>query len=216
MLAEIHVFDRLAAHASAEKRIYYGIAWRDYIRLLDELSDDSHIRLTFDHGVLEVMSPKALHEELVRLIDMIVTYIAFASGQNVKNCGAMTMRARQAERGGEPDSCFYIAHEPQVRGLDDIDLQVHPPPDIVLEIDITHPSLDKFGLYAAVLVPEVWRYKDGQMQFYVLGEDAYQSATFSNAFPRLSPAMIERYLAVGRTAGSSAMFRLITAELSRA
>ncbi len=138
MLAETDVLDRLAATASiAEKHFYYGVSWAAYLRLLEDLGDDrpGSIRLTYMDGVLEIMSPKRLHEQTTRLVDMILTLVTFERGMNLDNCGAMTIRADLQENGGEPDSCFYLVNEPAVRGVTEIDLQVHPPPDVVLEVD---------------------------------------------------------------------------------
>jgi Uma2 family endonuclease len=213
MLAESHVLNRLTAAATAEKHIYYGVLWDTYLQLLEELGDDSGVRLTFNRGVLEIMSPKRLHEQITRLVDMVVTLLAFESGVNVDNCGAMTLRVASAERGGEPDSCFYIANEATVRGVDEIDLQVHPPPDIVLEVDITSPSLDKFGLYVAARVPEVWRYDGTRMSFHTLAGECYENAPHSLCFPHLTAAMLEHYLTIGREQGSTAMLQAVKSEM---
>jgi Uma2 family endonuclease len=213
MLVESHILDRLTANATAEKHIYYGVSWDAYLQLLEDLGDDSKVRLTFNHGVLEIMSPKRLHEQITRLIDMVVTLLAFELGLNVDNCGAMTLRVAAAERGGEPDSCFYIANEAVVRGVDEINLQAHPPPDIVLEVDITHPSLDKFGLYLAARIPEVWRYDGEHLSFHALTGEQYESASSSLCFPHLTGAMLERYLKIGREQGSTAMLQAVKSEI---
>lgn len=213
MLVESHVLDRLTATSTAEKHIYYGVKWDDYLQLLADLGDDRSVRLTFNRGVLEIMSPKRLHEQITRLVDMVVTLLAFELGMNVDNCGAMTLRVESAERGGEPDSCFYIAHEAMVRGVDEINLQVHPPPDIVLEVDITSPSLDKFGLYLAARVPEVWRYDGAHMSFHALVGEQYETASHSLCFPHLTAAMLESYLTTGREQGSTAMLQAVKGEI---
>jgi Uma2 family endonuclease len=213
MLAESDVLNRLTAVATAEKHIYYGVSWHTYLQLLEELGDDRSVRLTFNRGVLEIMSPKRLHEQITRLVDMVVTLLAFELGLNVDNCGAMTLRVAAAERGGEPDSCFYIANEAAVRGVDEIDLQVHPPPDIVLEVDITSPSLDKFGLYLAARVPEVWRYDGKHMSFHTLAGERYENASHSLCFSHLTAAMLERYLTIGREQGSTAMLQAVKSEM---
>lgn len=213
MVAESHVFNRLTAVATAEKHIYYGVSWDTYLQLLDELGDDSGVRMTFNRGVLEIMSPKRLHEQITRLVDMVVTLLAFESEVNVDNCGAMTLRVASEERGGEPDSCFYVANEAAVRGVDEIDLQVHPPPDIVLEVDITSPSLDKFGLYLAARVPEVWRFDGTRMSFHTLTGDHYENASHSLCFPHLTATMLERYLTIGREQGSTAMLQTVKREI---
>ena len=213
MLVESHVLNRLTANATAEKHIYYGVSWDTYLQLLEELDDDRSVRLTFNHGALEIMSPKRLHEQVTRLIDMVVTLLAFELGLNVDNCGAMTLRVASAQRGGEPDSCFYIANEAAVRGVEELDLQVHPPPDIVLEVDITSPSLDKLGLYLAARVPEVWRYDGAHMSFHALTADGYENASHSLGFPHLTAAMLERYFTIGREQGSTAMLQTVKSDI---
>jgi Uma2 family endonuclease len=213
MLVESHLLDRLTASATAEKHIYYGVSWETYMQLLEDLGDDGNVRLTFNQGALEIRSPKRLHEQVTCLIDMIVTFLAFELGLNVDNCGAMTLRIESAQRGGEPDSCFYIAHEAAVRGVEEIDLQVHPPPDLALEVDITSPSLDKFGLYLAARIPEVWRFDGTHLNFYVLAGGAFVSASHSLSFPHLSAAMLENHLATGRKQGSAAMLQTVKREI---
>lgn len=216
MPVEANILERLAVAATvAARHVYYGVSWDVYLKLLDDLGDDrpGGIRLTYIDGVLEVVSPKRLHEQLTRLVDMIVTFVAFESGVNLDNSGSMTMRLDSQEKGGEPDSCYYLANEPIVRGLAEIDLQVHPPPDIALEVDITSPSLDKMKLYRAASVPEVWRYDGAQMQFFVLEDGLYQASTYSRSFPNLSSERLSAYLTIGRERGAKAMLRGVKADL---
>lgn len=212
MLAETDILDRVAATATlAERHLYYGVSWDAYLRLLDDLGDDrpGGIRLTYMDGILEIMSPKRLHEQLTRMVDMVLTVMAFELELDFDNCGAMTMRLDPQEKGGEPDSCFYLANEPAVRGLTEIDLLIHPPPDIVLEIDITSPSLDKMRLYHAACVPEVWRYDGAEMRFLVREEDAYRTSTRSRSFPHLTSERLSNYLTTGRKSGARAMLQKV-------
>lgn len=215
MLAESHILDQLAMNGTAEKHLYYGVSWDTYLHVREVIGDDSSVRLTFSHGVLEIMSPKRPHEQIIRLIDMVVTLLAFELGLNVDNCGAMTLRFESAQRGGEPDSCYYLANESAVRGLEEIDLQVHPPPDIVLEVDITSPSLDKFGLYLAGGIPEVWRFDGTHMKFYVLLGEKYDTIPRSLSFPSLTAEMLEGYLRIGREQGSATMLKHVKGDIPR-
>jgi Uma2 family endonuclease len=216
MLAESHILDRLAVHATAEKHLYYGVSWDTYLQVREVIGDDSNVRLTFSHGVLEIMSPKRLHEQITRLIDMVVTLMAFELELNVDNCGAMTLRFESAQRGGEPDSCFYVANESAVRGLEEIDLAVDPPPDIVIEVDITSPSIDKFGLYLVAQIPEVWRFDGAHMEFYVLSGEKYDTTPHSLSFPSLTAEMLEGYLKIGRQQGSATMLKKVKRDIPRA
>ena len=107
-----------------------------------------------------------------------------------------------------------MANESKVRGVAEIDLQVHPPPDVVLEVDITSPSLDKMKLYAVAGVPEVWRFDGAQMRFFVLrGDQEYQSSTHSRNFSHLSAERLTELIRIGREHGSTAMLQAVKSDV---
>jgi Uma2 family endonuclease len=107
--------------------------------------------------------------------------------------------------GLEPDNCFYFQNEAIVRGWLDLDLsQGDPPPDLALEIDLTHKSLDRFPIYARLEVPELWCHDSGELKIYHLQNGAYLEAENSLALPQLPikelPQIIERHRRDGRLA----------------
>lgn len=102
-----------------------------------------------------------------------------------------------------------------MRGIEEIDLQFHPPPDIVLEVDITSPSLDKFGLYLAGRIPEVWRFDGVHMKFHALVEEKYDEIQTSLSFPSLTAAMLEGYLKIGREQGSATMLQHVKRDVPK-
>jgi Uma2 family endonuclease len=107
--------------------------------------------------------------------------------------------------GLEPDNCFYFQNEAIVRGRLDLDLsQGDPPPDLALEIDLTHKSLDRFPIYARLEVPELWCHDSGELKIYHLQNGAYLEAENSLALPQLPikelPQIIERHRRDGRLA----------------
>jgi hypothetical protein len=100
-------------------------------------------------------------------------------------------------RGLEPDGCWWVASEALVRGKNKIDLRRDPPPDLALEIDVTHSSLDRLTVYAALRVPEVWRLADQVLVCHLLGSDGrYTVSTTSRAFPGLVVADIAHFLSL--------------------
>ena len=92
----------------------------------------------------------------------------------------------------------------RVIGKRQFDLEIDPPPDIVVEIDITNESLSKFPIYAALNVPEIWRYDSKKLQFYELVQDHYREITASRFFPGLGPEMLTAALEDNRTNGQDA------------
>ncbi len=182
------------ALGAAERRVVLqGVSWATYERLLHDLKDSSSPRLTFDSGVLEVMSPSAEHEESNRTIALLVEVLAEEFGIDVRNFGSTTFRREDLGQGFEPDSCFYVQNEARVRGRKEIDLATDPPPDLVVEVDITSPSLPKLPLYARAGVPEVWRYDGERVTVYRLGDD-YEIAEASAVLPGVTGRDLTRFL----------------------
>jgi Uma2 family endonuclease len=161
------------------------VSWETYERLLADLQNSSAPRLTFDRGVLEIMSPRQEHEEDNRAIALLVEIVAEARGISIRNLGSTTFKREDLARGFEPDSCFYIRNAARIRGKAPVDLTVDPPPDLVIEIYLTHSSLNKPSIYAQIGVPEVWRYDDGELVILTLADGAYRESEESTVLPGL-------------------------------
>jgi Uma2 family endonuclease len=130
----------------------------------------------------------------------------FARAHNIKvqKYGSTTWKKQRLNQGVEPDCCYYVANAVRVIGKRTFDLEVDPPPDIVVEIDITNESLGKFPIYAALSVPEIWWYDSKSFQFYELIADKYRRVSESAFFPGLRPSMVAAALEQSRTDGQDA------------
>jgi len=191
-----------------QKIILIGVSWETYEHLLDDLSDSGSPRLTYDRGTLEIMSPSAEHEEINRTIALLVEVLAEELGVDIRNLGSTTFRREDIERGFEPDSCFYIKHLDEIEGKTQLDLAVDPPPDLVVEIDVTSPSIDKLPIYALAGVPEIWRYDgDGELVIYMLLAGEYQQSDASLAFPLMTGATLISFIRESRSMRRTAWLR---------
>ena len=175
-----------------------NVSWQTYENLLADLVDSSARRLTYDRGVLEIMSPSAEHERLNRTLALLVEIIAEELSIETENLGSATFRREDLERGFEPDSCFYVRNADRIRGKRHLDLRVDPPPDLVIEIDITSSSIDKMSIYAHVGVPELWRCDGMTLQIASLEGGAYVTSSSSAVFPVLTAATLSNFLAQSR------------------
>jgi Uma2 family endonuclease len=179
----------------AEQRVVlHNIGWNTYERLLADHENNSAPRFTYDRGELEIMSPSPEHEAFNRSIALLVEFLAAELGIDVYDLGSTTFRREDLERGFEPDSCFYIQNEEQVRGKDRIDLAVDPPPDLVIEIDITSPSFSKLPIYAQIGVPEVWRYDGERMTILVLEGSDYAETAESIVLPPVTSNVLTDFV----------------------
>lgn len=168
--------------------VLHDIDWGTYTRLLRAFERRRGFRLTYDRGILEIMSPLWEHERpayvLGRFIDVLTEELKLPCepGRSV------TLRRRRKNRGLEPDNCYWIANAARLAGKTRLDLRVDPPPDLAIEVDITRSSLDRMSIYGALGVPEVWRLTSTALTFQILESGAYQVRSHSLAFPRLASA----------------------------
>ena len=179
--------------------ILRGVSWETYERLLADFQDSHAAHFAYDRGVLEIMVLSSKHEEPNRTIALLVEMIALEMDINVRNLGSTTFTREDLDRGFEADTCFYVQNTARVRGKEEIDLTVDPPPDLVIEIDISHPSLDKLPIYAAVGVPEIWRYDSRQIMIFTLEDNAYHLREESAALPRLTSQILSQFVAESKT-----------------
>ena len=62
-------------------------------------------------------------------------------------------------------------------------MKVDPPPDLIVEVDITDTNIDKFKVYATMGVPEFWRYNGEVLRIYQLQDGQYVEVEKSPTFP---------------------------------
>jgi Uma2 family endonuclease len=178
-----------------------GIDWRTYTRLLRIFAERPGIRLTYDRGELEIMSPRLEHDDDVWFLGLLVIVLTEELGLPLKLGGSTTLRRQLRRRGIEADACFWIANAHRMAGRRRLDLRIDPPPDLALEVDVTHSSLDRLAIYAALRVPEVWRLEGDTLTFYILQPDgSYRTSATSQSFPQLTPADLLGYLQQARQA----------------
>ena len=188
----------------AEPRfLIQGLGWDGYEKLLDVLADRP-IRVTYDRGDIELMSPSMPHEKYKVLLGIF--FRALVEELEIPCVGlASTMwRRRDLDRGLEADECFYLAHAEQVMSRSTIDLTIDPPPDLALEIDITNSSINRQEIYAALGIPEIWRFDGESIRVTLLQPDgAYRESGRSPTFPPLSLDELGGWVLRGETMDQS-------------
>lgn len=183
------------------KLTLYDIGWEDYEQLLDHLGDASHFRITYDNGRLEIMSPSAKHEKYKNLLHDLVLILSDELDQEIISYGSTTLKLKPRSKGAEADDCFYIQHASEVGEKDQLDLNSDPPPDLVVEVDLTHESSGKFAIYAALGVPEIWHYDGIRFSILQLTDQAYTPAPLSPAFPFLAAEHLAEFVAQSEAQG---------------
>jgi Uma2 family endonuclease len=191
------------------REVFSGVAWDDYEAML-RIVGDRPIRITYDRGEMEVEMPSQRHELYSRLLGKLAEEVAQGLGLDYQALGMTTWRRRDMDRGLESDQCYYIQHEAIVRQKGTIDLALDPPPDLAIEVDITHSSLDRLAVYAQLRIPEVWRFDGTVLTIYGLSEEGvYVPRDASSCLPNLTAQAIVGLVESGRTLPTSQWVRLI-------
>ena len=173
----------------------HGVSWEEYEELLKAVGEASGLRVSYDEGRLQIMTLSHRHERSSTLIERIVDRVSGFLRIKVLFYGSATMKKRRKQKGVEPDACFYVQNATLVGTKDEIDFNVDPPPDVVVEVDLHHESLSKFPIYAALGVPEVWRYDGDSLTIHQLREGQYVASEASLSLPLLTSAVLTEFLA---------------------
>ncbi|MEM6503173.1 MAG: Uma2 family endonuclease [Cyanobacteria bacterium P01_C01_bin.89] len=187
--------------------VFQGVTWEQFEAIALAFGYTSGYRLAYDNEKLEIMVPLPEHEYFKSSLSDLVKDIADELDMDYACYGSTTWRQHLKKMGVEADDCFYIQNEATVRGRTDLDtsLKTDPPPDLVLEIDVTSKSLARFPIYAQLGVPEIWRYDEGKLEIYELvKEGIYQQRETSLALPKIPahelPDLIEQHRSQGQRA----------------
>ena len=198
----------LATLPQAEQRtVLRNISWETFEALLKETGEDRGSRFAYDGGTLEIMTPLIGHENPKSNLGNFIIALAEELDIEIKSAGSTTLKRKIANRGIEPDNCYYIQNELAVRGKQELDLETDPPPDLAIEIDITSSSVNKLGIYSALGIPELWRYNGRVLKFYQLAEGQYVEREFSIAFPIVSVTEMSRFIEQSKTTGEIALLK---------
>ena len=191
----------------AEQRLTLNnVTWETYEKILAAFGEHRAVRLTYDEGVLEFMVPMEAHESPKDLIGVFIRTLAFECGYNIKGLASTTLKREELLKGAEPDQCYYIQNEPLVRGRT-VDLGQDPPPDLVVEVDISHSDIDKNALYAQIGIPEFWRYDGKHLRIYQLQQAHYQIVPVSPTFPWVPVERLYQFLQRCKKAGETPAYQ---------
>ncbi len=180
--------------AIGEQRVVLrSLTWDKYLQILNALPQSRGSRLTYDDGILEITVPLELHEFLGRSIERFIWTLVELMGLKIKTMGSTTMNYPNLKKGAEPDNAYYIQNQPLVKGRN-VDFSQDHPPDLVIEVDITHTDIAKNQFYSKLGVPEFWRFNGKIWRIYQLQEQVYVEVELSPTFPKVPKERLYLFL----------------------
>jgi Uma2 family endonuclease len=203
----------LAAPKSVEREPHFvldGIGWSQYVAISEALPDRPGLKLVYHDGRLTFLSPSRRHDWYSERLGNIVAAMAAGFEIELEDAGRATYRLQEPKAGVEGDKTFYFgAHAELMRGPLNIDLSTQPPPDLAIEVEVTHSADDAVAAWRRLGTPEVWRHNTDNetIRFLVLREDrTYADSPRSSAFPFLEPADIMGQMRLAEELGFSRWF----------
>jgi Uma2 family endonuclease len=169
---------------SAGQRIYlHDVSWAEFEQILLDLGEKRVTRIAYYAGELEIRMPLPEHERIKVLISNLLVVLLEELDLLWESLGSSTFKNSRMKTGIEPDDCFYLTNCQAIVGKKRLDLDIDPPPDLAIEVDLTSPT--QLSAYEALAVPEIWRYQQGKLVIFVLTEGHYLESTVSSLFPSL-------------------------------
>ena len=191
-----------------------NVRWDTFVEL-SERRRGSVPRMTFDEGVLELMSPRRQHENIGRLIGRLVEIYTEVLNIEIQTVASTTFKRKDLQKAFEADESYYIEHAEQIRPKEEVDLTIDPPPDLVIEVEITSSAIQKLRLFAAMGVPEVWRHDGEHLEMFVLEDRTYVPIETSRALPGLTVDLINSLLEQRFSLGETAIMRRFRKSLNQ-
>jgi Uma2 family endonuclease len=191
-----------------EQRIVLsGISWEQYEQLREN-EENWHVRMAYDQGTLELMSPSQDHEAIKKLTARMIEAFTEEMGIPLTALGSTTWKSGELGKGIEADECYYILNHHRICHRRQIDLAVDPPPDLAVESEVSRSAVRRLRIYAALGVPEIWRWRKSGLTAYSLGANGkYTERELSLNLPALRVKDLESFLDFQLAADQTAWIR---------
>lgn len=179
-----------------------NVPWQDLETIIFRRQKNTVTRLAYDNKKLELFTPSPEHQEYSELLEEFITILLEEHRLNYRCFGSTLWQREDLQISIEADSSFYIQNFPAIHQVLTISLPENPPPDLVLEVDLTRKSLSRRSIYSRLGVPEIWRCDEKKLQIYHLRSGQYERIPQSLIFPELPleslPLIIKDNLKSGR------------------
>jgi len=195
-VAILDIEEILAGITPGTPKILYGVSWKDYVELSEATLDKTNLKISYNRGVLKIMGQGFNHENISRLIDRLITITGLFLNENIVPAGSMTLISNKVRKGADPDESYYIQNAQLASFKDELfDDETDTLPDLVVEIDKSHSSDDKFEIYAAFKIREFWLYSRQTLHIFLLSETGeYLKAEKSEALPILTAKILTDFI----------------------
>ncbi|OKH17255.1 Uma2 family endonuclease [[Limnothrix rosea] IAM M-220] len=177
------LFELAQARHSGSEEIFVlsDITWEEFSELLDTLPDNRGTLFRYLQGELEIMAPGRNHEQVKKLLGILLECYFFEKDIEVIPLGSTTFKHELSKKGIEPDESYSFDANREY-------------PDLAIEVIFTSGGLDLLEIYRVMEVQEVWFWEKEKLSFFCLQEDSYQEVNESIFLPDVEKGFLEKLL----------------------
>ncbi|MCU0711757.1 MAG: Uma2 family endonuclease [Pirellula sp.] len=188
------------------RMVLEGVEWETYVALSDQRRG-SVPRMTYDNGVLEMMSPNREHESIGRLVGRLIETYSEVKNIEIISVGSVTVKRSDLSKAFEADESYYVSNAERLLSKKDLDFSIDPPPDLVVDVEMTSSAINTLQLFAAMGVPEVWRHDGHHLQMFELVDGSYLQIRSSFQLPGLTTVQVDELLSQRNTVGETKLIQ---------
>ena len=195
------------------RMVLEGVEWETFVALSDQRRG-SVPRMSYDNGVLEMMSPKREHENIGCLIGRMIETYSEVKNIEIISVASVTVKRSDLSKAFEADESYYVRNADRLLPKKELDFSIDPAPDLVVEVEMTSSAINKMQLFAAMGVLEVWRHDGHRLQMAELVDGVYQPMPSSLQLPGLTAAQVDEVLSQRNTTGETKLIQDFRARIS--
>ena len=194
--ATLNIEELLADVTPENPKVLYGVSWEDYLELTESLLEETHIKTSFNRGILKIMVLGFRHDNKSRFLHDLIRQTSLVLKIKAIAAGSMSLLSNRFRKGADPDESYYIQNYDRASFKKELyDDETDTPPDLVIEVDETHKSDDKFEIYAAFGIKEFWLYDTQVLRMFELSKTGeYLLIEQSIALPILTAVSLTEFL----------------------
>ena len=195
-IATLDIEELLAEITPENPKVLYGVTWEDYLELTENLLEETHLKTSFNRGILKITVKGFRHDNKSRFLHDLIRQTSLVLKIKTIPAGSMSLISNRVRKGADPDESYYIQNYDRASFKRELyDDETDTPPDLVIEVDETHKSDDKFEIYAAFGIKEFWLYDAEILRIFWLSEmGEYLLSENSRSLPTLSAKVLTEYL----------------------
>lgn len=163
--------------------VWHDVSWEFYENFLREF-DERYTPHSFVSETFAVRHRDYKALQWAGRISRLVCVLTEELTVPRRSLGSSLLKHSGKQVGAEPDEAFLLRNAMEVANPLDYNVETDPPPDLVIDVDIAPPGLNRLAVYAALGVPEVWIYDGENFQIAVRQDQhTYETSDISRSFP---------------------------------